>query len=88
MWEICVHQNNIVACALWKAINVGRAQTHFTWSSMQLNSVFINSLQLLDDILSAIWWVIIYNHNFHIKVAIEINSSMRTFLKQSVIASR
>ena len=68
MWKICIHQDDIVARAGSESLDVGASEAKFTRACMQLKLVAINFLQLLDDVLGSIGWVIVYNHNFHVDI--------------------
>ena len=70
MREIGVHQEHEFSCAFRETVNVGGAETHFAGSCMKNNLLCaIYPLQFFDDILSAVWRVVINNDYFHVELA-------------------
>lgn len=77
--KISVHQDDVVACAFVDSINIRRAESHFTGSTMQHNLIAaIYALELSNDILGAIRRVVVDDNNLHIQVTFaEINIGKR-----------
>lgn len=53
--KISIHQDDIVASACCKTFNIGASKAKLAGSSVQLDFVTVNFLELLDDVLGTVW---------------------------------
>jgi len=86
--KICVHQHNELACALRQPVDVGAAEAHLARAAVEYNLVAIHFLEFPHNILSAIWGVVIDDHDLEVKVAIGVTKQGLTSLPQSALAGR
>ena len=75
--QIGVHQDNVVACALRQAVNIGRAETHLAGSAVQSDLARVRFLEFLDNILGAVGAVIVNDHDLHVQVAVRVRARKR-----------
>ena len=69
MREISVHEDYEISSCLFQAINISTSQTHLSRASEELDLVLsVNSLQILDHILSSIGRVVVHDDYFHVKL--------------------
>ncbi len=80
MGEISIHEENKVARAVINSFNNSASQSELSWTSMQNDLVLpIDALKLFDNILRAIWRVIIYNDDFEVQLAKLIKTALKYF---------